>query len=103
MAENKCPMCGNVAEVKSESISEWASRWDDSQWNSREFRQFVVSLLREGEDAQKKLNALEPLYEEQERNIKYLERQLDLLQKTLDIAEKFSRPIILPGDSEVIK
>lgn len=102
MAENKCPMCGNAAEVKSESISEWARRWDDSQWNSREWRVLVTDLLREGEDAQEKLNELKPLYEEQARYIKYLERQLELLQKTLDIVEKFSRPIILPGDSEVI-
>lgn len=92
-----------MSEVKRERISEWAKRWDDSEWNSQEWRAFVVSLLRDGEEAMEKLNKIEPLYEEQEKYIKYLERQLELLQKTLDIAEKFSRPIILPGDSEVFK
>ncbi len=85
-----------------ERNSEWAQRWSEHEWGSSEWRQFIIALIREGEIAQDKLNEIEPLYKEQERYIKYLERQIELLQKTLDIAEKFSRPIILPGDREVI-
>lgn len=90
-------------EFKTERISEWVERWDDFQWNSKEWREYLLSLLRAGEEVRDKLDKIEPLYEKQAEYIKYLERQLELLQKTLDIAERFSRPIILPGDSGVVK
>ena len=93
-----------MVEFKRERISECVERWDDSEWNSKEMRTFLISVLRDVADAQDKLNKIEPLYEEQGKYIKYLERQLELLQKTLDIAEKFTpRPVILPVSSEVIK
>jgi hypothetical protein len=92
-----------MAEIKSERTWEWMQRWGENEWGNAEWRQFIISLVRDAGIAQDKLNEIEPLYEEQGKYIKYLERQLELLQKTLDIAEKFSRPIILPGDSGVIK
>lgn len=93
-----------MVEFKRERTSEWMERWGENEWGSTEWRQFIITLVRDAEIAQDKLNKIEPLYEEQEKYIKYLERQLELLQKTLDIAEKFTpRPIILPGSSEVIK
>lgn len=92
-----------MAEFKSERTSEWVARWGDNEWNSKEYRDFIIRCVQDGEEAQCNLNKIEPLYEEQERYIKYLERQLDLLQKTLDIAERYSRPIILPGSGEVMK
>lgn len=97
-----------MAEVKFEKTKErmweWAERWSDHEWNSPEWRQFVISLIRDGEEAQAKLNEIEPLYEEQVRYINLLERQMELLQKTLDLAEKLApRLTILQGNSEVIK
>jgi hypothetical protein len=93
-----------MAEFKRERASVWVEKWDESQWNATEFRLYLVNCLRDAEAAQDRLSEIEPLYEEQARYIKYLERQLELLQKTLDLAEKFApRPIILPGSSEVIK
>ena len=92
-----------MVEMKRERTSEWMARWGENEWGSAEWRQFIITLVRDDEITQAKLNEIEPLYEEQGKYIKYLERQLELLQKTLDIAEKFSRPIILPGDREVIK
>ena len=90
-------------EFKKERTSEWMEKWDENEWGSAEWRRFVISLIRDGEIAQDKLNVIEPIYEEQGKYIKNLERQLELLQKTLDIAEKFYCHRILPGDSEVIK
>lgn len=103
MAENKCRVCGNVAEIKKERISEWVERWDESQWRSNKWREYLVKLLRNGDAVQDKLSKIEPLYEEQEKYIKYLERQVELLQKTLDIVEKITSPIVPTGNSEVIK
>lgn len=91
-----------MAEKRIERNSEWVQRWSEHEWGSAEWRQFIISLIREGEIAQDKLNEIEPLYKEQERYIKHLEKQLELLQKTLDIAEKYSRPIILPGNGGVL-
>ena len=93
-----------MADMKRERTSEWMERWSEHEWGNAEWRHFIITLVHDAEIAQDKLNKIEPLCEEQEKYIKYLERQLELLQKTLDIAEKFSpRPIILPGSSEVIK
>ena len=88
-----------MIEVRRERNSEWVQRWDETQWGSAEWRQYLISLIRDGEIAQDRLHEIEPLYEAQDRHIKNLERQLELLQKTLDIAEKYSRPIIIPRDS----
>ena len=92
-----------MVERSRERISEWMQKWSEHEWGSVEWRQYVISLVYEGEKAQDELNKIKPLYEEQARYIKHLERQLELLQKTLDIAEKFSRPIFIPGDSGGIK
>ena len=65
MADSKCPVCGNMSEIKKEKIVDWIKQWDESQWSSK---------------------------------------QLELLQKTLDVVEKLTpRPIILSERSEVIK
>lgn len=92
-----------MEEIKFERFSEQVQRWDESQWNAKEWRQYLFSVLRDGEKALDKVSELEPLCESQGKYIKYLERQLELLQKTLDIAEKFTRPIVLPGDGGGIK
>ena len=93
-----------MAKIERERTSEWINQWDESQWSSREWRQYLVSIICDGDIAQEKLSKIEPLYEEQEKYIKLLERQLELLQKTLDIVEKFTpHPIILSERSEVIK
>lgn len=104
MAESKCPVCGNMAEIKKEKIVDWIKRWDEAQWSSKEWRAYLLDIIRNSDIAQEKLSKIEPLYEEQEKYIKYLERQLELLQKTLDVVEKLTpRPIILSERSEVIK
>lgn len=77
-----------MVETKTERVSEWVARWDDAQWNSKEFRQYLISLLRDGDEAHDKLREIEPIYEKQAKYIECLERQLELLQKTLDIIEK---------------
>ena len=93
-----------MVEMKRERTSEWMERWGENEWGSTEFRQFILNLVRDAEITQDKLNEIEPLYEEQGKYIKCLERQLELLQKTLDLVEKFApRTIIFPGSSEVIK
>jgi hypothetical protein len=88
MLENKCPVCGFTTKVEREDISEWVSRWDESQWSSREWRQYLISTIRDGVDAQKELSEIKSLYEGQVTYIKHLEMQLDLLQKTLDVVAK---------------
>lgn len=86
-----------------ERNSDWIRRWDDSQWNSAEWRALLINILHDAEIAQDKLSELEPLCERQEKYIDYLEKHLELLQKTLELAEKFTpRPIILHKDGEVI-
>lgn len=103
MADSKCPVCGNEG-VEKERIVDWINRWDESQWSSREWRQYLISLIVDGDIARQKLSEIEPLCEKQDKYIKELERQLGLLQKTLDIVEKLTpRPIILSERSEVIK
>ena len=93
-----------MVEMKRERTSEWMERWGENEWGSTEFRQFILNLVRDAEITQDKLNEIEPLYEEQGKYIKCLERQLELLQKTLDLVEKFApRTIIFPGSSELIK
>jgi hypothetical protein len=97
-----------VAEIKTERFSykdsQWVAEWDESQWNSQEWRHYLTSILRDYERDRDKLRTIEPLYEKQTEQIILLERQLELLQKTLDIAEKFApRLIHFPGDREVIK
>lgn len=85
-----------MAEVKSERMSELVERWDESQWNSVEWREFLIGYLRNGEIAQDRLSEIEPIYEKQIKYIVTLERQIELLQKTLDLAEKFApRPIFI--------
>lgn len=93
-----------MVEIIREKNSQWVKRWDESQWNSPEWRRFVISLIEDGEVAMDELKEIKPIYEEQVRYIKLLERQLELLQKTLDLAEKLApRPIFIPGSSEVTK
>lgn len=99
-----------MAEVKSQRFSDYVSNWGEDQWNSREWRSYLISNLRECEVSKDKLVETESLCERQkmtieslEQQITVLERQLALLQKTLDIVERVSRPIVLPANGEVIK
>lgn len=79
-----------MAEV--ERLSEWVERWGESQWNSAEWRDFLLRCLRDWEIAEDRLSEIEPIYEKQIKYIVTLERQIELLQKTLDLAEKFAPP-----------
>lgn len=98
MAENKCPVCDR--EIKQATTAEWVSRWDEEQWRSPEFRRFLISELEDAQKDREKLAEILPLYENQQKYIETLERQIELLQKTLDLAEKFTpRPILLRGDT----
>lgn len=97
MAEIKCPVCEKM--IKQERISEWMRRWGEDEWSSHEWRQFLICEIKDGQKAKDKLAEIEPLYEKQTLYIKDLERQLELLQKTLDLAEKFSpRPIFISSE-----
>lgn len=102
MAEINCPVCNT--HIKTERFSEWMSRWGENEWSSPEWRQFLICEIEDGYKVRDKLAEIEPIYEKQALYIKELERQLELLQKTLDLAEKFTpRPLVIPGVSEVIK
>jgi hypothetical protein len=102
MAEINCPVCNT--HIKTEAFSDWVKRWDESQWNSPEWRQFLIGEIEDFYATRDKLNKIEMLYEAQAEYVKTLERQIELLQKTLDLAEKFTpRPLVIPGVSEVIK
>lgn len=102
MEEMTCPKCNT--QIKTLNFAEWVEQWEDFQWNSPEWRDLLIKELWELCDLKDKLNNIEPLYEEQVKYIKTLERQLELLQKTLDIAEKFApRPLVISGLGEVIK
>ena len=102
MAENKCPVCSR--EIKQATTAEWVSRWGEEQWRSLEFRRFLIDELEDAQKDREKLAEILPLYENQQKYIETLERQIELLQKTLDLAEKFApRPIFTHVDGEVIK
>ena len=99
-----------MAEVKSQRFSDYVSDWGEDQWQSREWRTYLISTLRECETLNDKLVATESLCERQKMTIEnlenqmaVLERQLTLLHKTLDIVERVSRSIVLPANGEVIK
>lgn len=100
MADIKCPVCEKM--IKRERFSEWVSRWGEDEWSSPEWRRFLICEIEDGQKLKDKLAEIEPIYEKQALYIKDLERQLELLQKTLEIVEKFSRPIVIPGDKGVI-
>ena len=97
-------------EMKKERFSDYVRKWDNNQWASAEWRQFLISSLCEHEDLAEKHAETEKLCESQkniieslEQQINTLERQLNLLHKTLDIVERVSRPVVIPVNSEVIK
>ena len=98
-----------MAEVKKINMSEFVKQWDSDQWNSVEWRQYLISSLENYEEMQGRLFETETVCERQKEEIQSLEKQcellqkqLALLQKTLDVAEKFSRPIVIsdPTKSE---
>lgn len=102
MAEINCPICNK--KINTKKFSNWLKEWDEFQWNSPEWRQFLINEVGDLYETRHKMAELETLYEEQAKYIKSLEKQLELLQKTLDIAEKFSpRSLITPNVGEVIK
>lgn len=102
MDKMNCPICNKKIKIK--QFSNWLEEWDESQWNSPEWRQFLKNEVKDLYETRHKLKELELRYEEQMKYLNTLEKQLELLQKTLDIAEKFSpRPLVIPGMSEVIK
>ena len=100
--EIKCPVCDK--QVKGEEFSEWLKGWNEEQWNSPEWRCRLIRDVASFSKRVDKLEEIEPIYEKQGEYIKTLERQLELLQRTLDIAEKFApRALVMPGFGEVIK
>jgi hypothetical protein len=93
-----------MVETKREGISEFVKRWGSDQWESAEWRQYLISFLDNYEEMMDRLSNYEMVCNKQKEEITSLEkqcellhRQLKLLQKTLDVAERFSRPIIIPG------
>ena len=91
-----------MADVKNATLSEFVKKWGNDQWNSVEWRQYLVSFLEGYEEMQGRLFEAETVCEGQKKEIQSLEKQcellqkqLTLLQKTLDVAEKFSRPIVI--------
>ena len=88
MAENKCPICQKtIEEVK---FSDWIKRWGADQWNSPELRRLLISEVEDVRCLRDKIAELEPLCEKQARYIKELEKQLELLQRTLDIMDRIA-------------
>ena len=76
----------------------------DFEWNSPEYRQYISGYIIDSERELTRLSETEYLYKKQTEYVALLERQMKMLQKTLDIAEKFApRIICMPGGSEVIK
>lgn len=75
--------------------ADWVSKWDAPEWSNVGYQQLAITTI-QGLEVQ--LADLELLEEEndalksrcvrQERYIKELEKQLELLQKTLDLIDK---------------
>ena len=74
----------------------------DKEWNSPEYRRYIAACLKEGDRTEKDFGELQRLYEEQSKYVTLLERQMTILQKTLEVAEKVILPIRIPADGEVI-
>lgn len=75
--------------------ADWVSKWGIPEWSNVQYQQLAITTIQELEE---QLADLELLKEEndtlksrcvrQERYIKELEKQLELLQKTLDLIDK---------------
>jgi hypothetical protein len=79
--------------------AEWIKSFEKEEWDSPAHRQYIIGCIEDGEEAQRKLNEIMPIYEKQCKYVELLERQLELLQKTLDLAEKMRpRLIMVEGD-----
>ena len=75
--------------------ADWVSKWGIPEWSNAAYQQLAITTIQELEE---QLANLELLEEEndtlksrcvrQERYIKELEKQLELLQKTLDLIDK---------------
>jgi uncharacterized protein HemX len=92
-----------MVETKRERMSEFVKRWGSDQWESAEWRQYLVSYLANYEDMMDRLSNYEMVCDKQKEEITSLEKQceslqkqLELLQKTLDVMERVTRPIIIP-------
>jgi uncharacterized protein HemX len=97
-----------MAEIKKTTMSEFVKQWGSDQWNSVEWRKYLVSFLENYEEMQGRLFETETVCERQKEEIQSLEKQcellqkqLTLLQKTLDVAEKFSRPIVISDSTKL--
>ena len=102
MAEINCPVCSKM--IERESFAVWVKHWGEDQWGSPEWRQFLISEVEDIHINREKLAEMELLCDKQTKYIKELEKQLEMLQKTLDLVEKYTpRPIILPQNGEVSK
>jgi len=91
-----------MAETKRQTISEWVKQWDKSQWEAAEWREFLVQTLSDYEMSMERYHEVNTVCEKQkieieslEKQCKLLQRQLGLLQKILDVAERYSRPIVI--------
>lgn len=96
-----------MAEINRERLSDLVKKWDEDQWRSAEWRQYLVSTVADYECLMERLLKAEELCSNQQEEIKCLEKQcallqkqLSLLQKTLDIAERYSRPIVIPNQTK---
>lgn len=78
---------------------DWIKTFEDEEWNSPEYRHYIISCIADGEEAQRKLSEIMPVYEKQCKYVELLERQLEILQKTLDLAERMIPHLIkVEGD-----
>ena len=91
-----------MIKTKKATISEWVKNWGKDQWESAEWRQYLISTLADHESLMDRLVEAERICDKQkdeitllEKQCKLLQQQLELLQKTLDVAERFSRPIVI--------
>ena len=86
--------------IKDERFWQWVERWEESEFSSPEYISLLLKQLRDFEEDHYKLKKIESLYKEQADYIKKLERQMELLQKTLELAEKFAPRVLMMPDTE---
>jgi DNA-binding ferritin-like protein len=97
-----------MIKTKKETMSEYVKNWGKDQWESEEWRQYLISTLADYESLMDRLAEAERICDKQkdeitslEKQRKLLQRQLELLQKTLDVAERFSRPLIISDSRKI--
>lgn len=100
-----------MADVKNiHSNSEWMRNWDDEMWNSPQWRSHLINIVEGLEnnlfwlsEVEKEKDIIQAENEKQAKYIELIERQMVLLQKTLDVVERCApAKIIIKDGGEVI-